>query len=108
MTVAVNMSYTASFKSSWEQKAQSLINFDFINEDLIKKIFWHALGDSIKVWQEHLLFCVRVIKPEFLFEISDKDVKVLFWGSFLPWKSYFRKQLLKSKSIFSSKSTEVK
>lgn len=81
-------------------KAYSLINFDFINEDLIKKIFLHALGDSVKVWQEHLLFYVGVMKTEFLFEISDKDTKALFWVFFFSLKNLFKKTITKIKVCF--------
>lgn len=82
MTVAETMLYVANFKYVCESRRHILyiINFDFINEGLIKKvIFWHAVGASIKVWQNQLLFSASVMKTGFLFEFCDKDVKVLFW-----------------------------
>jgi len=39
-----------------------------------------------------------VMKAGFLFEVPDKNVKALFL--FFSEKPYFRKQLIKSKSIF--------
>lgn len=104
--------YIASFSNVCGSRRHvlSLISFFFfyfIKEHLIKKKNWHAVGTSITVWQNQLLFCAMVTKTGFLFEIPDKNVKALFLF-FFSEKPYFRKQLIKSKSIFSFKSIEIK